>query len=61
MFNRLRAFWITGYQCGGLGKNGDYLKQAMRKSCRQTGFESAFLQHIGNRSVQLIKVSFVFL
>ena len=33
--NRLRACWPKGYQRGSLGKshkNGDYLKQAMRKS-----------------------------
>ena len=42
MFNRFACFWPKGYQRGNLGKshqNGDYLKQAMRKSCLPTGFE----------------------
>ena len=36
MFNRLCAIWPTGYERGSLGKiyqNGDYLKQAVWKSC----------------------------
>ena len=44
MFGRLRSFWPKRYQRGSLGKshqNGDYLKQAMQKSCYSpTGFES---------------------
>ena len=44
MFNRLRVIWLKGYQRGSLGKshqNGDYLKQAMRKSCLPAGIEPA--------------------
>ena len=44
IFNCFACFWPKGYQCASLGKshqNGDYLKQAMRKSCLPTGFESA--------------------
>ena len=44
MFNRLACFWPKGYQRESLGKshqNGDYLKQAMQKSCLPTGFEPA--------------------
>ena len=43
MFNRLRGFCFKGYQCGNLGKshqNGDYLNQAMQKSCPPTRFET---------------------
>ena len=43
-FNRLRAIQPNGYQRGSLEKshqNGDYLKQAMRKSCLPAGFEPA--------------------
>ena len=35
MFNRLRAFWPKSYQGGSPGKihqNGDYFKQAIRKT-----------------------------
>ena len=41
-FNCLRAIWPKGYQLGSLGKrhkNGDYLKQAMRKSYPPTIFD----------------------
>ena len=45
LFNRLRAIWPKVYQRGSLEKshkNGNYsVKQAMRKSCRPTGFEPA--------------------
>ena len=44
MFNHLRGIWPKGYQRGSLGKshkNGDQLKQAMRKICLPTGFEPA--------------------
>ena len=40
MFNRFACGWPKGYQHGSLGKshqNGDYLQQAMRKSCLPTG------------------------
>ena len=49
MFNRIRAIWPKGYQRGSLGKshrNGDYVKQAMRKSYLRTGFEPAALKRI---------------
>ena len=49
MFNRIRAIWSKGYQRRSLGKshqNGDYVKQAMRKSYLRTGFESAALKRI---------------
>ena len=42
IFNCFACFWPKGYQSGSLGKshkNGDYLKQAMQKSCLPTGFE----------------------
>ena len=38
LFNRFACFWPKGYQRGSLRKshqNGDYLKQAKRKSCRK--------------------------
>ena len=44
MFNRLHAVWPKRYQRGSLGeshKNGDSVKQAMRKSCLPTRFEPA--------------------
>ena len=44
MFNRFACFWLKGYQRGSLGKsdqNGDYLKQAMQKTCIPTDFEPA--------------------
>ena len=44
MFNRFACFWSEGYQRGSLGnshQNGDYLKQAIRKSCLPTGIEPA--------------------
>ena len=44
IFNRFACFWPKGYHLGSLGKshqNGDYLKEAMRKSCLPTGFEPA--------------------
>ena len=43
-FNRLRAILPNGYQRRSRKKsrmNGDYLKQAKRKSCLPTGFEPA--------------------
>ena len=46
LFNCFAGFWPNGYQRGSLGKshqNGDYLKEAMRKSCLPTGFEPAIL------------------
>ena len=49
MFNRLRAFWPKDCQSGSPGKthqNGDYLKQAMRKSNPATGFEPAVIQRL---------------
>ena len=42
MLNRLRAFRPKSYQRKSQGKshqNGDYLKQAMRKSCPVTVFD----------------------
>ena len=42
MFIRFACFWPKGYQRGSLEKshkNGDYLKQAMRKSYPSIGFE----------------------
>ena len=44
MFDRLRAIWPKSSQRESLGKshqNGDYLKQAMRKSCPLAGIEPA--------------------
>ena len=44
MLNRSARFWPKGYQRGSLEKshqNGDYLKQALRKSYPPTGFEPA--------------------
>ena len=44
MFNRFACFWRKGYQLRSLGKshqNGDYIKQAMRKSCLPTEIEPA--------------------
>ena len=40
MFNRFACFLPKGYQRGSLGYShqiGDFLKQAMRKSCLSTG------------------------
>ena len=44
LFNRFACFWPKGYQPESLGKshqNGDYLKQAMQKTCLSTEFEPA--------------------
>ena len=48
MFNRWGALWPQGLQRGSLGKihqNGEYLKQAIQKSCPLTGFEPAVLDY----------------
>ena len=42
MFNRLRAVWTESYSAEAWGRairKGDYLKQAMQKSCSPTEFE----------------------
>ena len=47
IFNRFHDFWSTGYQRGSLEiivQNGDYLKQALQKSCPSTGFEPAVFE-----------------
>ena len=52
MFNRFACIWPKSYQRGSLGKshqNGDYLKQAMQKSCLPAGFEPAVFEPVIQR------------
>ena len=62
MLNRLRAIWSKGYLRGSLGKshqNGDYLKQAMRKSF-PTKFELAAFRLLVHCSTTLAKLEKTF-